>query len=236
MELDYDFICCINYICSRIKLALLKIKLMQVINLITLLISNSDIFDKMYQEINRQNTFYFWIIGITLTISVAITVFFGVLQWRLSDKQIQRMKEETKNEIAKEYSLEKVAKIDDLDEYQQKAKIALKNLNSYWRAELIKKIFQLINEIGNNPRIDGFQKMNEFEMDIDSFVEDPFLPRAMIGSSLTVFLTRLEAGDLKKTDEVEKMKNYIHEKGADALQELDNMKNMKPDDFKNMQF
>lgn len=209
---------------------------MQVINLITLLISNSDIFDKMYQEINRQNTFYFWIIGIALTISVAITVFFGVLQWRLSDKQIQRMKEETKNEIVKEYSLEKVAKIDDLDEYQQKAKIALKNLNSYLRAELIKKIFQLIREIGNNPKIDGFQKMNEFEMNIDSFVEDPFLPKAMIGSSLTVFLTRLEAGDLKKTDEVEKMKNYIREKGADALQELDNMKNMKPDDLKNMQF
>ncbi|XYG85412.1 hypothetical protein ACSKKH_04450 [Limosilactobacillus reuteri] len=201
-----------------------------------MLISNSDIFDKMYQEINRQNTFYFWIIGIALTISVAITVFFGVLQWRLSDKQIQRMKEETKNEIVKEYSLEKVAKIDDLDEYQQKAKIALKNLNSYLRAELIKKIFQLIREIGNNPKIDGFQKMNEFEMNIDSFVEDPFLPKAMIGSSLTVFLTRLEAGDLKKTDEVEKMKNYIREKGADALQELDNMKNMKPDDLKNMQF
>ena len=209
---------------------------MQVINLITLLISNSDIFDKMYQEINRQNTFYFWIIGIALTISVAITVFFGVLQWRLSDKQIQRMKEETKNEIVKEYSLEKVAKIDDLDEYQQKAKIALKNLNSYLRAELIKKIFQLIREIGNNPKIDGFQKMNEFEMNIDSFVEDPFLPKAMIGSSLPVFFTRLEAGDLKKTDEVEKMKNYIREKGADALQELDNMKNMKPDDLKNMQF
>ena len=190
---------------------------MQVINLITLLISNSDIFDKMYQEINRQNTFYFWIIGIALTISVAITVFFGVLQWRLSDKQIQRMKEETKNEIVKEYSLEKVAKIDDLDEYQQKAKIALKNLNSYLRAELIKKIFQLIREIGNNPKIDGFQKMNDFEMNIDSFVEDPFLPKAMIGSSLTVFLTRLEAGDLKKTDEVEKMKNYIREKGAEAL-------------------
>lgn len=104
------------------------------------------------------------------------------------------------------------------------------------RAELIKKIFQLIREIGNNPKIDGFQKMNEFEMNIDSFVEDPFLPKAMIGSSLTVFLTRLEAGDLKKTDEVEKMKNYIREKGADALQELDNMKNMKPDDLKNMQF
>ena len=46
-------------------------------NLITLLISNSDLFDKMYQEINRQNTFYFWIIGIVVTVSIAIAAFIG---------------------------------------------------------------------------------------------------------------------------------------------------------------
>lgn len=193
--------------------------------------------DKLIDIIEEQNNYYLGIITLVATLALAI---FGVVQWKINDKKLHQLKEQTIREseekIAKEYSLEKVAKIDDLDEYQQKAKIALKNLNSYLRAELIKKIFQLIREIGNNPKIDGFQKMNEFEMNIDSFVEDPFLPKAMIGSSLTVFLTRLEAGDLKKTDEVEKMKNYIREKGADALKELDNMKNMKPDDFKNMQF
>lgn len=202
-----------------------------------ILVSESAMNDKLIDIIEEQNNYYLGIITLVATLALAI---FGVVQWKINDKKLHQLKEQTIREseekIAKEYSLEKVAKIDDLDEYQQKAKIALKNLNSYLRAELIKKIFQLIREIGNNPKIDGFQKMNEFEMNIDSFVEDPFLPKAMIGSSLTVFLTRLEAGDLKKTDEVEKMKNYIREKGADALKELDNMKNMKPDDFKNMQF
>ncbi|MBB1122876.1 hypothetical protein [Limosilactobacillus albertensis] len=51
-----------------------------------------DLNNQFYQEINRQNTFYFWIIGIVLTVSIAITAFFGVLQWRLSDKQIEKMK------------------------------------------------------------------------------------------------------------------------------------------------
>ena len=58
--------------------------------LLTMMMSNSDLFDKMYQEIVRQNTFYFWIIGIVVTVAIAITAFLGILQWRLSDKQIER--------------------------------------------------------------------------------------------------------------------------------------------------
>lgn len=75
------------------------------INLIALLISNSDIFDKMYQEINRQNTFYFWIIGIVLTISIAIAGFFGILQWRLSDKQIKTLKIQIEKDLVAKYKL-----------------------------------------------------------------------------------------------------------------------------------
>lgn len=57
------------------------------------LMSNSDLFDKLYQEINRQNTFYFWVVGIVVSVAIAIAAFFGILQWRLSDKQIQKMKQ-----------------------------------------------------------------------------------------------------------------------------------------------
>lgn len=32
------------------------------------MMSNSDLFDKLYQEINRQNTFYFWYISALLVI------------------------------------------------------------------------------------------------------------------------------------------------------------------------
>lgn len=194
-------------------------------NLITLLISNSDLFDKMYQEINRQNTFYFWIIGIVLTISVAIAGFFGVLQWRLSDKQIQRMKEETKNEIIKEYSLEKVAKIDDLDEYQQKAKFILSTLNIKRQSELIEEIFGLIHELGNSSKIDSFFKMVKFEQCINELIEDPFIPKDGIGSMLTAFLTELNRSNFKKPEKVKEMANYIQEKGAEALQEFNNIKN-----------
>lgn len=73
--------------------------------MLNVLLSNSDLFDKMYQEINRQNTFYFWIIGIVVTIAVAIAAFFGVLQWRLSDKQIEKMKNDTIKEIVDKYNL-----------------------------------------------------------------------------------------------------------------------------------
>lgn len=59
------------------------------------MMSNSDLFDKLYQEINRQNTFYFWYISALLVIIGLVLGFFGVLQWRLSDKQIQRMKDDS---------------------------------------------------------------------------------------------------------------------------------------------
>ncbi len=67
------------------------------------MMSNSDLFDKLYQEINRQNTFYFWYISALLVIIGLVLGFFGVLQWRLSDKQIQRMKDDSLKEVKKSY-------------------------------------------------------------------------------------------------------------------------------------
>ncbi|MDE7049823.1 MAG: hypothetical protein K2O75_03000, partial [Lactobacillus sp.] len=72
-----------------------------------ILMSNSDLFDKLYQEINRQNTFYFWIVGIVVSVAIAIAAFFGILQWRLSDKQIQKMKSETRQELEELYQFSK---------------------------------------------------------------------------------------------------------------------------------
>lgn len=70
------------------------------------LLSNSDLFDKLYQEINRQNTFYFWIIGIITAIAIAIAGFFGVLQWRLSSKQIDKLKTEIEDTMLTKYKLD----------------------------------------------------------------------------------------------------------------------------------
>nr|DAN11945.1 MAG TPA: hypothetical protein [Caudoviricetes sp.] len=203
---------------------------MQVKKLIVLLVSNSDVFDKMYQEINRQNTFYFWIIGIALTVSIAIAGFFGVLQWRLSDKQIERMKEKTKSEIVKEYSLEK---IENLDEYQQKTKILLKNMYSQWHGNLITDIFHLIQKIGNDPETDVFFKMDDFKMDIDAFIEDPFLSKEMIGASLTTILTKLDIDKFKRPDQAKEMADYVRDKGKESLQAYYDMRDKTVEELKN---
>lgn len=92
--------------------------------MLILLMSNSDLFDKLYQEINRQNAFYFWIVGIALSIAVAVTAFFGILQWRLSDKQIEKMKSDAKKDIVKEYQL------DDLNNRLENLEKEIKELSS----------------------------------------------------------------------------------------------------------
>lgn len=83
--------------------------------MLSILLSDADLIDKLYDEINRQNTFYFWIIGIVVTIAVAIAAFFGVLQWRLSDKQIEKMKNDTIKEVVDKYNL------NNLDDTMKKA-------------------------------------------------------------------------------------------------------------------
>ena len=149
--------------------------------------ANSDIFDKMYQEINRQNTFYFWIIGIVLAITVAITGFFGFLQWKLSDKQIENMKSQVLQQVDDTYK----ARVEHLEnilkrhkEYQNDQALHLANsLNDKFSKLLVDKdIVQLsadrndiiftIESIVNNDMISDMAKtvaMKFVEVNIDNF-------------------------------------------------------------------
>lgn len=151
------------------------------------LMANSDIFDKMYQEINRQNTFYFWIIGIVLAITVAITGFFGFLQWKLSDKQIENMKSQVLQQVDDTYK----ARVEHLEnilkrykEYQNDQALHLANsLNDKFSKLLVDKdIVQLsadrndiiftIESIVNNDMISDMAKtvaMKFVEVNIDNF-------------------------------------------------------------------
>ncbi|WP_057740993.1 hypothetical protein [Limosilactobacillus secaliphilus] len=198
-----------------------------------LLMTQSNLYNDLYQEINRQNTFYFWIIGIVLTISITIAGFFGILQWRLSDKQIKRMKEETKDEIANEYSLEK---IEELDQYQQKAKILLKNMYSQWHGNLITNIFKLIQEIGNDPKTDVFFKMDDFKMNIDDFIDDPFLSKENTGVSLMAILTKLEKDEFKRPEQASEMAKYVRNKGKESLQAYYDMRDKTVEELKNVKY
>lgn len=76
--------------------------------MLNILLSNSDLFDKLYQEINRQNTFYFWYIGALMVALGIVLGFFGVLQWRLSEKQVEKIKLKTEEELSKKYEFDQI--------------------------------------------------------------------------------------------------------------------------------
>ena len=138
------------------------------------LMTNSDVFDKLYQEINRQNTFYFWIIGIVVTIALGITVFFGVLEWRLSTKQIQNLKSEIIHEVDNTYKakIQKLEKtLDEYKEYQTRKALVVANslANKFFELETsdnpVKQsmasndIVQTVNDIIKNDMVDDFVKV-----------------------------------------------------------------------------
>lgn len=54
--------------------------------------SRSDVVQRLLEELNNQNQIYIAIIALVL-------VFFGVMQWRFSDKQIKKMKDDFKKDF-----------------------------------------------------------------------------------------------------------------------------------------
>lgn len=142
--------------------------------MLNFLMTNSDVFDKLYQEINRQNTFYFWIIGIVVAIALGITVFFGVLEWRLSTKQVQNLKSEIIHEVDNTYK-DKIQRLEKtLDEYKEyqtrKALVVANSLSNKFfeletsddpvkRSMISNSIIQTVNDIIKNDMIADFVKV-----------------------------------------------------------------------------
>lgn len=62
--------------------------------------------DMLYQTINNQNNTYAWTVGIFITIILTIIGFFAYFQWRLSESQIKKIKDETEKEIIAKYQLD----------------------------------------------------------------------------------------------------------------------------------
>lgn len=124
--------------------------------LLTMMMSNSDLFDKMYQEIVRQNTFYFWIIGIVVTVAIAITAFLGILQWRLSDKQIERMKSDIRQKLVDDYSIDSISNISKQVSGISQRLSSLENGAKDWRAfvektkaESLRSFMRQMDELSN---------------------------------------------------------------------------------------
>ncbi len=172
-----------------------------------ILMSNSDLFDKLYQEINRQNTFYFWIVGIVVSVAIAIAAFFGILQWRLSDKQIQKMKNETRQELEELYQFsnmrDKINELkDDLASVKQES------------ASLKQEVEKLSNDNNNNKQ--SINSLFKTENDRESIVPDKIsIDPAEIHFSLEKTLLESDIISLihaDNDDEIKKLSNGIKDK------------------------
>ena len=86
--------------------------------------SKSELIVHLYDEINRQNTWYMWTVGIFLVLITIILGFFSVLQWRLSENQIRKMKSEIENEVAEKFELNSIEKIRNSLDFERKASIS----------------------------------------------------------------------------------------------------------------
>ncbi len=172
-----------------------------------ILMSNSDLFDKLYQEINRQNTFYFWIVGIVVSVAIAIAAFFGILQWRLSDKQIQKMKNETRQELEELYQFsnlrDKINELkDDLASVKQES------------ASLKQEVEKLSNDNDNNKQ--SINSLFKTENDRESIVPDKIsIDPTEINFSLEKTLLESDIISLMYTDsdnESKRLSNGIKDK------------------------
>ena len=161
------------------------------------LMSNSDLFDKLYQEINRQNTFYFWIIGIVVAISIAISAFIGILQWRLSDKQIEKMKKDTIERIEDKYQLASMessvsnnsSKVKNLENEVAKLKetVAIqKRLGIQRGYTTITELDELADRLKSADMTEAITIEKIMYRLIDEIVENKFLPELSKASTLSI--------------------------------------------------
>lgn len=178
------------------------------------LMSNSDLFDKLYQEINRQNTFYFWVVGIVVSVAIAIAAFFGILQWRLSDKQIQKMKNETRQELEELYQFNNMRdKINELKDDLVSAKRET--------ASLKQEVEKLRNNISdNNQSISSLLKAeNDIENNLSNKINvDP----ATIYYSFEKTMIESDVISLMYTDndnEAENLSNRIKDKMKNIIED-----------------
>ncbi|WP_461241207.1 hypothetical protein [Paucilactobacillus sp. N302-9] len=79
--------------------------------------SKSELIQHLYNEINRQNTWYMWTVGTLVVIIGLVIGFFAYLTWRMSDKQIDKLKTEIKQELSDKFNpeIEKV-KLSELND------------------------------------------------------------------------------------------------------------------------
>lgn len=65
--------------------------------------TQNELIQHLYDEINRQDTWYMWSVGTLITIIALVVGFYSYQQWRFSDKGIKKMQEEFRKKFHDEF-------------------------------------------------------------------------------------------------------------------------------------
>ena len=155
---------------------------------LVLLLTQDDLYNDLYQEINRQNTFYFWIVGIVVSVSIAIAAFIGILQWRLSDKQISKMKSELIEDIRDKYIDEINDSIKSVNE-KLDAHLELNWKNDIWFINSLSTEISLLS-IKEGP--DLAQQINKIVFNMKNLLDDNTLEKPIKAAAMYALQGNLE--------------------------------------------
>lgn len=78
--------------------------------------SNSEIMQKLMDEMSSDHAWYLGYIGVLVGLVIAFVGLIGYLQLRLSNKQIEKMKNDVKKDIHEEYPIEQFNKIKAMEQ------------------------------------------------------------------------------------------------------------------------
>ena len=183
--------------------------------MLSILLSDADLIDKLYDEINRQNTFYFWIIGIVVTVSIAIAAFFGILQWRLSDKQIEKMKNDTIKEIVDKYNLnnldDTMKKVNDISD----AFDAQKQLELRRGLTALTELDNAIDTLYSDDSKKVISARNKMYRLIDEIVFNKFCPTIIKASSVKIIYDKLN--HFGNNQNAEPIRKYLEEHASELI-------------------
>lgn len=116
-------------------------------------------------QIDRLISLNNWTVGIFITIIIAVIGFLGILQWRLSDKQIQSIKIDLEKSISEKYKLESVKLLEDRMDKQQRMldKLIQDVITSVYIASIPPITPETVDEIQLNMIIHSLSILNIYE-------------------------------------------------------------------------
>lgn len=142
------------------------------------LLTESDMNKELISIIENQNSHYLTIIGLGVSLALGI---FGIIQWQINNKKLQRLKIITLHEIVKEYDLDSLKElkqeVKSLKQDYDKLFLKIRTQDIEWLASIRSSIELDVQRLAANNIELSIQKeiMNNIFSKLNTFIYKDFL-------------------------------------------------------------